>query len=47
MKLITKRKELLKNEWYKDKDNRTFNTWQYPFIIDVIIKNDIIHKEFD
>jgi alpha-tubulin suppressor-like RCC1 family protein len=47
---ISKRKDFLKQEWYKfnmDKDQRVFNYWQYPFLIDVIIKNNIIHDEFD
>jgi len=47
---ISKRKDFLKQEWYKfkmDKDQRVFNYWQYPFLIDVVIKNNIIHDEFD
>lgn len=47
---ISKRKDMLLQEWYKftvDKDQRVFNLWQYPFIIDVVIKNSIIHAEFD
>ena len=41
---------MLKEEWYKfnvDKDQRVFNVWKYPFLIDVVIKNNIIHGEFD